>query len=262
MAGTWPVTAISLPSAASPSTSTSSRRRCTSCGGGLVLRRRLGRDLPEVGRGVAVARCGIGRRGEGHVGVGGDRRGDAVEHGLVGRAVDAGGQVERPVEARAEAVGQQVVGLPGGGVLGEVALVGEAEPQAEGGHGQHEQHQRRPPMAAGHGRCWMKPAPPVGERLRASASAAGGAPALEQRHGEAGEQHDGRRAGSRRQQRLRPSGRAPTRPTARKPGGDDAPPPGDLDALAGEAEQGRQQGERGQHGHEHHDGRARRRGPG
>ena len=67
---------------------------------------------------------------------------------------DLGHEEQRAVEALAEAVDQQVVGLLGGGVVGEVALVGEAEAQAEHGSGQHEQDDRArrgPPATGGAG---------------------------------------------------------------------------------------------------------------
>ena len=47
------------------------------------------------------------------------------------RVGDLGDQQQRTVGAGTEALGEQVVGLARRGVLGEVALVGEAETQAE-----------------------------------------------------------------------------------------------------------------------------------
>ena len=54
--GTCPVTATSLPSAASPSTSTSSRRRCTSSVVASSCGEVFGRDEPPVGGGVRRGR--------------------------------------------------------------------------------------------------------------------------------------------------------------------------------------------------------------
>lgn len=59
----------------------------------------------------------------------------------VARAVQPGDDGERAVGAGAEALRQQVVGLPGGGGGRVVALVGRAQVEGEGGQGQH-QHDR------------------------------------------------------------------------------------------------------------------------
>ncbi len=87
------------------------------------------RDDGEVG-GVAV---GVvrhrGRRGDA---LGGAERGvEVVEGEPVLGAVDVGDEGQRAVHAGSEAVREQVVGLPGGGGLRVVALVGGAQVQGE-----------------------------------------------------------------------------------------------------------------------------------
>ena len=72
---------------------------------------------------------GIGGVDGGHAVGGGDGVGHGRELLRRGVAVDLGHGEERPVEAGAEALGEQVVRLAGRGVLAVVALVGEAEPQ-------------------------------------------------------------------------------------------------------------------------------------
>ncbi len=54
---------------------------------------------------------------------------DLLHGGGIRWVVDLDRQQERAVVARAEAFGDQVVRLTGGGVLGEIALVGESQPQ-------------------------------------------------------------------------------------------------------------------------------------
>ena len=55
----------------------------------------------------------------------------ASRSAAIGALGQLGDEEQRAVEAGAEAVDQQVVGLLGGGVLGVVALVGEPEPQRQ-----------------------------------------------------------------------------------------------------------------------------------
>ena len=62
---------------------------------------------------------------------------------------------QRPVEARSEAGGQQIVCLTGGRLLRVVALVGEGEPLTEEWH-RSTMRIDAPLIAATHGRCWMK----------------------------------------------------------------------------------------------------------
>ena len=69
-----------------------------------------------------------------------------------------GDQLQRPVEARAEALGQQVVGLPGGGAGRVVALVGEPSRSEKNGRAistMTTQGARRPGAT---GRRWINPA--------------------------------------------------------------------------------------------------------
>ncbi len=54
-----------------------------------------------------------------------------MDLGCTGRGVRDGGDDQRTVEAGTEAFGDNVIGLPGAGVLRKVALVGEAKPQSK-----------------------------------------------------------------------------------------------------------------------------------
>ena len=75
----------------------------------------------------------------------------------VGRRTGLRDQQQRAVEARPEALGEQVVGLPGGGLTaGSLALVGGAEPQAQHGEGEHDHDRdghRRPAPPGAAARC-------------------------------------------------------------------------------------------------------------
>ena len=86
---------------------------------------------------------------------------------LGGGVRELGGDHQRPVGAGAEALVDQVVGLPGHRVGGIVARVGEAEPHAERRRGERQQHRggsdRRDPRPA------LDPACPArGGRVRAA----------------------------------------------------------------------------------------------
>ena len=70
---------------------------------------------------------------------GGERLGD----GWIGPTIEFDGEDERSVGAGTEALCDQVVGGAGGGAFGVVALVGEAESEAEDRHGQGEEQTRR-----------------------------------------------------------------------------------------------------------------------
>ena len=85
--------------------------------------------------------------------------------GLLG-AVDGGDQVDRAGGALAEALDDEVVGLLGGGVVGEVALVGEPEAEAEERDRQHEE-ERGGAEGEGPRPVLDDPAPSVGGRLAA-----------------------------------------------------------------------------------------------
>ena len=140
---------------------------------------------------------------------------------MIGAGGQLGDEQERAVEAGAEPVDQQVVGLLGGGVLGEVALVGEAEPQAEHRQGQDEQHER-----AGDGRgpraVLDHPAPPVGRGLASRLRRRGaGTSCLSGPNEEAGDEHDhGQREADRSSGvifRPMPTSATATRPAAMRP---------------------------------------------
>src|SRR5262249_10756075 len=103
---------------------------------GLGVLRRGGRDDLDDADGAA-RRGRDGHRG-GHARGVADRAGEPGQGpGVAGRA-GGGDQLERAVEARAEAVGEQVVGLAGGAGGRVVALVGAAQPERE-----HRDRQRR-----------------------------------------------------------------------------------------------------------------------
>ena len=68
---------------------------------------------------------------------------ELVDLCLSGRVRQVGGDHERAVGAGPEALGVQVVSLPGHGARRVVAGVGEAQAHVERGHRQREQHQRR-----------------------------------------------------------------------------------------------------------------------
>ena len=170
----------------------------------------------------------------------------------VGARGHLGGEDERAVEARPEAVGEQVVGLAGGGVLGVVALVGEAEAQPEDRQRQHDQERRadehRRPRAV-----LDDPAPAVRERL-AQRPALPSAPACA-----AGRRRSRPAARRPRAARLITSragipSPTPTRAMAMRPAAMRPRHRVTSIAFAGEPEQGGQQGERGDHRHRHDDG--------
>ena len=159
-------------------------------GRGLVLRRG-GRDDPPQ-RGGRVGRV-VGDRvaDERDAGVGGDGVGDRLQRRRVGARRHLGGQAERAVEARPEAVGEQVVRLAGGGVVGVVAFVGEAEAQPEDRQRQRDQrggadqHRRPRPMLD-------DPAPPVRQRLAQRLALPLQHRLAQRGDGEARQQHDDR----------------------------------------------------------------------
>ena len=68
-------------------------------------------------------------------------RSAAMASGAAGRRIgQVDGDEQRPVGSRAVALGHEVVGTLAGQVVGAVAGVGHAEPQADGWRGQQEQH--------------------------------------------------------------------------------------------------------------------------
>ncbi len=167
MAGSWPVTSMLAAERGLAVDQHLVAEPVDERVGLLGLRRGGGRDLPEVGAEVAIGGDQrVRHRGgdEGDARVGRDVGGDLLEHRRVDLLVDLGDEEERAVVARAEAVDEELVGLPGGGVLVELALVGEAQPHAE--HRQRQQHEdegaddgRRPRVVL------HEPAPPVGVGL-------------------------------------------------------------------------------------------------
>ena len=69
-------------------------------------------------------------------------------------------QLERPVEAGSESLGQQVVGRPGGRPDGIAALVGRAQPQGEERQGDHDDDDQGD--SSGHGGTTLYPVRPAG----------------------------------------------------------------------------------------------------
>jgi hypothetical protein len=118
--------------------------------GAFVLRRRRGDDRDH---GRVTGFVDEWRRDGRHVARGWQGRGQRVEHGgvLVGRAGQLGGNEQRAVVARAEALGDEVVGLAGGGVRGVGPGVGGAEPHREERDGEDDQDRQR--------RCERDPGP-------------------------------------------------------------------------------------------------------
>ena len=235
-----PVTFTSSPVPATAAGTTSSRRRVTrsvvaSSWGGVV-----GTTVTTNASGAA------GRLGTGGETVatprGPGQRALQRRHrvGRVARPRDDG-EDERAVEALAEALGQQVVGPQGVAALGVGALVGDAEPEGERRGSQDEQRDARgpepPPRAP-----LDRPAPAVGGGLP---QGPGGRPRdlpAQPADGDARDQdqdgEDGGGGGDGRQPRT-----GPEQGDRHQPGRDEAAPAGDLEPLAGQAEQGGQQGD-------------------
>ena len=174
LAAAVPVTLTSSVVPAMAAGMTSSRRVFDQLGGGRVLRCGRRDEVEEVrlGGGRTV---GEGRRDRGDTGGLGEGLLERVHcrDAVAGTGDD--GDHERTVEAGAEAVGEQVVGLAGVGVLGVVALVGEPEAQAEDRRREDERGtpcRRRPRATGGAGSSDS-----TGRRgSRAPASARGEAP--------------------------------------------------------------------------------------
>ena len=177
-------------------------------GGGRGLRRGPGGDLDDLRAGRRRDRAHAG-----DVADVGQPRFEGPERGRAGGRAGLRDQDQRAVEAGAEAVGEQVVGLPGGAGRGVVALVGDAEPQVQHGNGQRQHHGR------GHGR----------QR--------GGAPL-----------HGGRPSGPRP---TAPPFPLHARRARRELGAEAAALPPAERARAEDAEQRGQQRERGEHGEGH-----------
>ena len=159
-----------------------------------------------------------------------------------------------PLKPGAEAVGEQVVGLTGVGVLGEVALVGEPEAEVEDRRREDEQEQGAgddpEPRAALDGA-----APPVGEGLADRLRRPVRHLLAERADGEADEHGERGEAGSDGGQ-GRDADADAEQGDGDEAGGDQAAPAGDLDPFPGEAQQGGQEEDRGDHRGEHGDGDA------
>ena len=224
---TPPATATSSPVPAVAAGSTSSRSRfdevrrgSASCGAVVGTTR----HSAAVGVGLVV---GDRVADERHAGVGLDGVGDRLR--ARPGSVPGGTSVARlsgPLKPGPEALGQEVVGLAGGGVLGVVALVGEPEAQPEDRQRQARPARPRRSTTAGHGRCWMHPAPPVRQASRAAARRSRSSTGLRsEADGEAGQEHDHRDRKRDDEQRRDPE------PDADQGDGDEAG--GDQPAPAG-----------------------------
>jgi hypothetical protein len=155
------------------------------------------------------------------------------------------------LEAGPERRAREVVGLTGAGALGEVALVGEAEAQVEHGHRQQQEergrHDRDLPRAV-----LDEAAPLVRQGLAQRLLLARWEFGAQRCVGERGDQHDdGDRHAD--EQRLDPEAE-PEQCQRHEAGSDDTAPAAHLDPSLREAEQRRQQRDRGDHRDEHRDG--------
>ena len=105
----------------------------------LVLRAALRRDEPAHRASGCAGSLGCGPRTDSTSGSAATASLTAASAPTCVGAVDLGDEVDRSGRALAEAVDDEVVRLLGRRVVGEVALVGEPEPQAEHRDGEHEQ---------------------------------------------------------------------------------------------------------------------------
>ncbi len=139
---------------------------------GGVLRGALGDHGQQ--RGVALLVHAHGRD-EGDLGLLLELRRELFDLRLAGRVREVGGDDERAVAARPEALGVEVVGLAGHGARRVVAGVGEAEAHVERGDRQREQHKgRRDRGGPGPALDGVAPAPgerPLAARLLVQAAA-------------------------------------------------------------------------------------------
>ncbi len=97
---------------------------------------------------------GIGGEMNATPGIGRDRVADRLQRGEVGAGRHLGDEQQGAVEAGSETGDEEVVRLLRGGVVREVALVGEAEAEAQHRDGEDEEGDG-PAIAAVHGRCWI-----------------------------------------------------------------------------------------------------------
>src|SRR5579859_2110951 len=86
--------------------------------------------------------AGHGRGDRGDAGLGLQGGGQPGERGRSGRGGGGAGQLQGAVEAGVEPVGEQLVGVAGGGAGRVVARIGGAEPQRQHRDGQHDHRDR------------------------------------------------------------------------------------------------------------------------
>ena len=136
-AATKPLTRMSAPEVCSTGGRTVSRRRLTSCVVDSSWGPFFGSDDPaDCGRIRLIVGLGPDDRLDLRIRV--DRFVHRRERADLLGVVDRGDEVDRSGGALAEAVDDEVVRALGRRLVGEVALVGEPEPQAEEGDGEHE----------------------------------------------------------------------------------------------------------------------------
>ena len=198
-----------------------------------VLGRGGRRDVPEH-RGGVFRVVGLRGRDQRDPGVRGDSVANRIELADVGAFRELGHQQDLTVEPGAEAVDEQVIRLLRRGVLREVALVGEAEPEREHRHGQDEQHQcsrdRRRPRPV-----LDDPAPPVGRGLTPRLRRPLRHLTLERGEEDADDEDDhGEWQGDHERIDLEPCADERDRDET---GGDQSPPTCELDPRSREAEQ-------------------------
>ena len=209
-------------------------------GGLLVLGSRGGEQSPQH-RGRCLGIVGNGGGDESHSGVGAEGLGDGLQRGRVGAFGDLDREQQGPVESRAEASRQEVVGATGRRLLRVIALVGEGKTLVEVGVGESQQNHDTGDGGQP-GPVLDDSAPPIGHRLVDRLGGAAGHFPTQGGEGEAGH-HDHR---SQRQsddgERLESDGDS-DQPHGQEQGGDQPTPAGHLDPLSGEAEHRREESE-------------------
>ena len=154
---------------------------------------------------------------------------------------------DRPVRARAEGLRNEVVGLAGRGVGGEVAVVGEPESQSE--HRQREEDEQAGSHGdEQHGAGLDQSAPTVGERGPQRRRAAERHLPAEERNEGAG--HEAGHSDDETTDDERGNREAEAEEAHRYTGSGHKPPPaGALDAVVGETHQRRDERDRGEQRH-------------
>ena len=139
-----------------PAGSTSSRRRLTSSVVASSCGPVVGHDDPARPPSGSRGRWAAAGETKTTPGIGRDRLGDGLEGGDWS-APSASSATSRsgPLKPSPKPVDEQVVGLLGGGVVGEVALVGEARAAGSSTGMARTSRIAVPARAAVHGRCWM-----------------------------------------------------------------------------------------------------------